>query len=88
MSLPQTRQILLPALILITLSSGCTTIVKPAILPIPQEAELPPVTAAELQCITAATYIKIVKREDALRQWALKLRAVIKSNNESAAKQP
>lgn len=67
--------------------SGCSpkVMLRPVALPVPAEPALAPVKAAQVQCLDAVTYTTIVDRENALRHWALELRAVIEANNKASS---
>jgi len=58
------------ALISLLLLAGCTTAYRYVAVPphlIPLRAEMPRITAAELECLEDETYIKLGERERALR---------------------
>jgi hypothetical protein len=58
------------ALIALFLLAGCTTAYRYVAVPphlIPIQAELPRITAAELECLEDETYTRLVDRDRALR---------------------
>lgn len=79
--------ILRSSFILLTLVifPGCTRIiVKPVKLPTVEQPTLEPIKSSELWCLSNSTYIKIVNRENKLRQWGLEQFNILKVNNQKA----
>lgn len=61
---------------------------RPVTLPLPPRPLLPPVAATSVRCLSDSAYSRLVQRERLLRTWGLKLQAIIRKNNEHAAKPP
>lgn len=80
------------ALILIAAGSGCTPAQPvPAVeyyqvpLPLPPRPSLPALSAAELACLSAAAYAKLVRRDRERRHYAEELELIITSTHAESA---
>ena len=57
----------------------------PVPLPMPERPELSRIQAEDVQCLSAEAWAAIVRREQALRQYAEELEAIIRANNDQEA---
>ena len=70
---------LVAVIISMAIGSGCATTRPHAPLPVPERPVLPRVTAQELQCLSDATYEKLVRRHQLLRDYAEDLETIIEA---------
>ncbi|PIQ38945.1 MAG: hypothetical protein COW58_14410 [Thalassolituus sp. CG17_big_fil_post_rev_8_21_14_2_50_53_8] len=68
------------AAILITLgNSGCSSVrYKPVTLPVPARPVLPPITAADLECLNDETYRALATRQRLMREYTEELEAILR----------
>lgn len=66
--------------------TGCVYIKVPVVLPLPQKPNVPLIQEEQLSCLTDEAYEALAERDILVAGYAKELEAVIKANNEEAAK--
>jgi len=74
------RSLMVIAAILITIgNSGCSSVrYKPVTLPAPARPVLPPITAADLDCLNDETYRALATRQRLMREYTEELEAILR----------